>query len=29
VPDPEIVLSGAQELALMEAERIRLGRFTG
>ncbi len=29
VPDPEIVLSGAQELALMEAQRIREGRFTG
>jgi polyphosphate kinase 2 len=28
VPDPEIVLSGAQELALMEAERIRGGEFT-
>ena len=29
VPDPEIVLSGSQELALMEADRIRSGRFTG
>jgi polyphosphate kinase len=29
VPDPAIVLSGAQELALMEADRIRNGRFTG
>ena len=28
VPDPEIVLSGAQELAVMEADRIREGRFT-
>jgi polyphosphate kinase len=29
VPDPEIVLSGAQELGLMEVQRIREGRFTG
>jgi polyphosphate kinase 2 len=29
VPDPAIVLSGAQELALMDADRIRNGRFTG
>jgi polyphosphate kinase 2 len=28
VPDPEVVLSGAQELALMEAERIKSGKFT-
>jgi polyphosphate kinase len=28
VPDPEIVLSGPQEIALMEAQRIRVGRFT-
>jgi len=28
VPDPEVVLSGAQELGLMEAERIRSGEFT-
>ncbi len=28
VPDPDIVLSGAQEIALMEAERIRKGHFT-
>jgi len=28
VPDPAIVLSGAQELGLMEAERIRGGKFT-
>jgi len=28
VPDPTIVLSGAQELGLMEAERIRGGKFT-
>ena len=28
VPDPSIVVSGAQELAIMEADRIRKGRFT-
>jgi polyphosphate kinase 2 len=28
VPDAEIVISGAQEIALMEAERIRKGHFT-
>lgn len=28
VPDPEIVLSGAQEIQVMEAERYRKGRFT-
>ena len=28
-PDGEIVLSGTQEIALMEAERARSGRFTG
>jgi polyphosphate kinase 2 len=28
VPDPEVVVSAAQELALMEAERIRSGKFT-
>ena len=28
VPDAEIVISGAQEIALMEAERIRNGHFT-
>jgi hypothetical protein len=27
-PDPTIVLSGAEETALMEAERRRSGRFT-
>jgi len=27
VPDPDVVLSGPQEIALMEAERIRHGRF--
>jgi polyphosphate kinase 2 len=29
VPDPEIVVSGPQEIALMEADRIRQGKFTG
>ena len=28
VPDPDIVVSGAQELSLMEADRIRKGKFT-
>ena len=28
VPDPAIVVSGAHEVELMEAERIRGGRFT-
>ena len=28
VPDSEIVIPGAQELALMEADRIRSGKFT-
>jgi polyphosphate kinase 2 len=28
-PDPRIVLSGAEEVALMEAERRRSGRFAG
>ncbi|MEZ5139373.1 MAG: hypothetical protein R2711_11575 [Acidimicrobiales bacterium] len=27
VPDPAIVVSGAEELARMEAERIRAGQF--
>ena len=27
VPDPDVVLSAAQEIALMEAERIRAGKF--
>jgi len=27
-PDPEVVLSGAEEIALMEAERIHSGRFS-
>ena len=29
MPDPKIVVSGAEEIALMEADRIRKGRFTG
>jgi polyphosphate kinase 2 len=29
VPDPKVVVSGAQEMALMEAERIRSGKFAG
>ncbi len=29
VPDPEVVVSGPQEIALMEVERIRHGRFAG
>jgi polyphosphate kinase 2 len=29
VPDPEIVLTGSQEIGLMEEERNRSGRFTG
>jgi polyphosphate kinase 2 len=28
VPDPDIVLSGARETALMDADRVRSGRFT-
>ena len=28
-PDSSVVLSGAQEIALMEAERARSGSFTG
>ena len=28
-PTPEIVVSGAEEVSLMEAERIRSGKFTG
>jgi polyphosphate kinase 2 (PPK2 family) len=28
VPDPKVVLSGAQEIQVMEADRIRTGRFT-
>ncbi len=29
VPDPQIVIPAAQELALMDADRIRSGKFTG
>lgn len=29
VPDPNIVISGAREVEIMEAERLREGRFTG
>ena len=29
VPDPEIVISGARELEIMEAQALREGRFTG
>jgi polyphosphate kinase 2 len=29
VPDRKVVVSGSEEIALMEAERIRKGRFTG
>ena len=29
VPDHEVVVPAAQELALMEADRIRSGKFTG
>ena len=29
VPDPQIVIPAAQELALMEADRIRSGKFSG
>ncbi len=29
VPDPKVVVSGPEEISLMEAERIRKGRFTG
>jgi polyphosphate kinase 2 len=28
VPDPDVVVSGAQELELMDADRIRKGKFT-
>jgi hypothetical protein len=27
-PDPDIVVSGARELELMEAQRLRHGKFT-
>ncbi len=29
VPDPEIVVSGAREIELMDAQRLREGKFTG
>ncbi len=29
VPDPDIVVSGSRELELMEAERLRSGKFQG
>jgi hypothetical protein len=29
VPDPEIVISGARELEIMEAQMLREGKFTG
>ena len=29
VPDAEIVVSGARDLELMEAERLKSGKFTG
>ena len=29
VPDPEIVISGARELELMEAQRLHSGKFVG
>ena len=29
VPDPEIVISGAREIELMKAERLRSGKFVG
>jgi polyphosphate kinase len=29
VPDPDIVISGAREVEIMEAERLKKGRFTG
>ncbi|MCP4009032.1 MAG: hypothetical protein GY726_05905 [Proteobacteria bacterium] len=28
VPDPEIVISGSRAVAMMEAERIKSGKFT-
>ena len=28
MPDPDVVVPAAQEIVLMEAERIRSGRFT-
>ncbi len=29
VPDPEVVVSGAREIELMDAQRLREGKFTG
>jgi hypothetical protein len=29
VPNPDIVVSGSRELELMEAERLRSGKFVG
>jgi len=29
VPDPEVVISGARELELMEAQRLHSGKFVG
>ena len=29
VPNPEIVISGSREVEQMEAERIRVGKFSG
>jgi hypothetical protein len=29
VPDPQIVVSGSRELELMEAQRLKEGRFVG
>jgi hypothetical protein len=29
VPDPEVVISGARETEIMEAERLRSGKFKG
>jgi polyphosphate kinase 2 len=29
VPDPDVVISGAREVEIMEAERLKKGRFTG
>ena len=29
VPDPEIVVSGAREVEIMQAQRIKSGRFLG
>jgi hypothetical protein len=29
VPDPDIVISGSRELEMMEAQRLRKGKFKG